>query len=1351
MPRTLLDLNLRGAEIFDGSTAGMRITTTGSIDTSIDGGLAMTRTGRVRVKRDERLDTLEAFTLEAEIEPAGLGRTQVLVDSQSPPIRLTLDRSGVVTGAVHTEDGWTEVKADRKLGDGPSTVRLLRDGQGKVILELDGKAAGSAASSGALKAVGRGGMSIGTDGAGESGFEGTITGVRLLDSAITSNQKAKLLREATKLRDDIAGVFGVGVHVITQQGEVDHRFNDIKAVMRAAGVEDLSSLSTLRITQPTHILPGTILKASAKATTPNFNWADIAAQFSGMAATDRTGAKKLLDTHLLARTVDRADAIELDLDLRDVTIDAGAVARPLIGTATARVAGGALADGGIAGGFTLRDGGTSTLRPEGELDLTRFARGGAGGPNDRLTLNLSLIESLGRLDRDEPDAWPVMAGSPMMVMKSNVLPINSAVIIAQKLDLTNQVLEIDPAVGTLYIIVEEIEARSGAAITWKRTPITRPDIGPDPSLDGLDRHGVDLAPHSKHGLPGGDARSGAPGLSGQHGQDAPNVEIWALRANGMPDIDLEGQRGGEGGRGQRGGEGGNGAQGRAGEWAWFFGRHCWDDPGNGGDGGHGGNGGNGARAGNGGDGGKIMFAVLAETLPQLTTSNAFSVDVGRGPGGEGGPGGARGPGGRGGARGFTEVCDGGKRGAEGQPGHVGSDGSDGAVGGAGEMQIITITQEAWDEQLTRPWLYDVTPDAALPGTSIVVKGSRFADTDQVVLGSTVLGSTLRADGGLDVVLPTAIAGGSHMLFLRRHDGEESNRLPLVIRPQLTGSLPALVPGTSVTLAGRAFLAGAVVDHDGDLYPANVGSATSLSFMVPDTAAGSVVGEQSVSLALINPDGQRSNALSGVIPRVLHNGFQLGVHDFQFANDSNGTPSWSTFEDTFGAVEVWHEVLDPVFGHPILTGAFYLFYEHFLKGTDNGGLATGFCTSLASMALDRFWQGNNNTFATVTRDAAFRRQMTAVHGRLLSRESLLDFHDQGRRGNANVISTFREIESTFESGGTRETAPMLFFVPAGAAWDAGYFDMLADSHCIVPTRIVYPEGHTGASIDGIRMFCWDNNHPNTSNCFVDFRVVGGETLFTYTANGAVKFRSEDGITLAVSTLGEYLLRDHDLPFGGPFGLSTFVVDFLLSPATLQVVDSAGRMTGRVGGQILSEIPDSHPAYLMPGAYLLPKNVGLTRRITGTESGTYGHHSVHPDGLSTSLSNVPTSTGEVDRVLANADGSRVRVVPGSSKSLNLTIGRRVGDVARGVTIDGFGATPAEDLDVTATPDLSMVRVSNRGGSSNVDVRLLGFDVEAVTRETLDRGSISLPAGHDLVVAVSDWENLTDANVTTTTVQQ
>src|SRR5205085_6486476 len=80
-------------------------------------------------------------------------------------------------------------------------------------------------------------------------------------------------------------------------------------------------------------------------------------------------------------------------------------------------------------------------------------------------------------------------------------------------------------------------------------------------------------------------------------------------------------------------------------------------------------------------------------------------------------------------------------------------------------------------------------------------------------------------------------------------------------------------------------------------------------------------------------------------------FVFGTHNLPAwdpvtgANFADGVPDLGTFKDTFGTAEILDELFDPIFGHPVLTAAFYALYHYFLKGTANGGLATGFCTSL----------------------------------------------------------------------------------------------------------------------------------------------------------------------------------------------------------------------------------------------------------------------------------------------------------------------------------------------------------------------------------------------------------------------
>ena len=175
-------------------------------------------------------------------------------------------------------------------------------------------------------------------------------------------------------------------------------------------------------------------------------------------------------------------------------------------------------------------------------------------------------------------------------------------------------------------------------------------------------------------------------------------------------------------------------------------------------------------------------------------------------------------------------------------------------------------------------------------------------------------------------------------------------------------------------------------------------------------------------------------------------------------------------------------------------------------------------------------------------------LTGVHGKLLSRESLIHFHDQGREGVARVEKTAREMEAIFLRGVDRQNAPLLFFIPSGEIWDSGYFDKLSDSHCIMPYRFVYPVGHPGPklsvdgsttvnSLDGVEMYCWDCNQEEQKDSRVRFRITGGSLCFDYIPTGsAAKFKSEDGITLGHMSNGAYRLADHDLPFSGPLGLT-----------------------------------------------------------------------------------------------------------------------------------------------------------------------------------------------------------------------
>jgi hypothetical protein len=375
-------------------------------------------------------------------------------------------------------------------------------------------------------------------------------------------------------------------------------------------------------------------------------------------------------------------------------------------------------------------------------------------------------------------------------------------------------------------------------------------------------------------------------------------------------------------------------------------------------------------------------------------------------------------------------------------------------------------------------------------------------------------------------------------------------------------------------------------------------------------------------------------------------------------------------------------------------------------------------------------------------------LTGVHGKLLSRQSLLTFHEQGRQGLARVEQTFHEIEATFLKGTDRQNQPLLFFIPAGEVWDSGYVDKLSSSHCIMPYRIVYPVGSPAPQLtadgsstltdpDGVELFCWDCNNPTSPNCRLHFRRTNGQIGYDYIPDQAnPEFKSEDGITLGMMRHGDYMLAQHDLPFSGPFGLTAFVIEFLLSPADLEVTDAGGLRTGNFNGQLLCEIPGSHPGYLMKGLYLLPAATALTRTIVGNGNGTYDYHSITPDGTSIQFQGVATQPGQRDVVSISADGTQVRFTPAATKGFTLAVARMVDGQARAVAVTGLSGAPDAAVDITISPQLNVLTIGNRGAAGTVQVRALAVTKNGTPVNKSVQG-VALPSSSDLAVTVGDWQ--------------
>ncbi|MDQ3276909.1 MAG: hypothetical protein M3Q06_01200, partial [Bacteroidota bacterium] len=1159
--KTLLFVRLENQTLFDGSTRGTTIKTIGDVrPTRLENEFQFVK-GGLHIGRIAELEKSRSFTLEALVTPdAVTGSRQNIMEAQTPAIALFIDDQGFLQGSVHLQTGWQGVKSRVPLQAGRAQkVLFSRDAAGNLNLEINDVNVGTASTQGDMMAVGEEGFRIGTwiDGVRYQ-FGGKIANVQVRSGGLTTALKNEKWQKAKLLEGAIKSKIGRNtlVSVFPALDESNQRLQKVKEIMQAAGVEKISDLATLQIKVPTSIPKGKVLIAPKKGQGV-INWKDIVDRYR--AATPEL-KKKQLATFLTNRNslnVLNAAVEESTIQLPRPNIP---VERPGLGK---KIELKAQAKAGLSMDRVRID------------DIIRIDK------KDLTVRNKELL--LKNLSSKVPAAWPEISFTATP-FTSNKIPVNTSVIIAGVLDLTNTELIIEPDVERLYIIADQVICGPNAKITWRRPGGTTPARMDNPDLNGRSWSGVHTKPGSCDGQDGGNGMPGEGGINGSDGRKAPSIEMWVKNLSNLPNIDLNGEDGIMGGKGQNGGRGGNGANGKTGERYWLFGWHCSTDPGDGGNGGNGGRGGDGGRGGNGGSGGQIVVGVLDGTLSTTVSAGQFQWKNQGGQKGRGGPGGNGGFGGVGGRSGNGETCQSardGHNGAQAQPGAAGVDGS--RLGLDGADLFFQFSEEDWDELLTRPFITEIAPVEVFPGNDITIKGSKFTATDTVMVGSIALSPRVNPDESISVTNPATTGGGTRSVMVKRaSDGTESNPIPIRIKPQIdVMDKTSFPPGAEVRITGKAFLSGATVLIDGDAIPATVFGPTELRFTMPGTG-GTGSSAKSVTVQVRNPDGLVSNSRTATMPRVLEIPFQYGVHNLTIGNPTDGIPSWDTYEATFGTAEVWHELLDPVFGHPVLTAAYYGFYHYFLLGKDNGGLATGFCTSLASLVADKLWKGE--TDATTVTKASIHKWMTGVHGKLLSRESLLHFHDQSRREVANVETTARFIERIFLTGCDRNTAPLLFFIPSGAVWDSGYIDGMGSSHCIFPYRFMYPEGHAGpqlsadgsttiTDLDGVELYCWDCNNDTNPNCRLVFRKESGVLHFSYLVNSTVVFDSKDKITLGYWTNGAYLLSDHDLPFSGPFGLTSFIIDFLLSPADIEITDEDGKRTGNFSNKIYSEIPDS----------------------------------------------------------------------------------------------------------------------------------------------------------------------------------
>ena len=955
----------------------------------------------------------------------------------------------------------------------------------------------------------------------------------------------------------------------------------------------------------------------------------------------------------------------------------------------------------------------------------------------------------------------------ILMAKVDVVDQRESVILADELDLdlTNTTIEIDRNyVSHLFIIARKIKAMPGAKITY------RPLVNPNQRIKGkAGDNGTSYnrynSHNNKHRAPnGGSGAHGGNGYLGVGGVDAPNLNIYVLEMDGMPDIILPGQKGGQGGYGGKGGNGGNGERGRNSKRRWRV--DCRNGPGWGGHGGNGGNGGKGGTGGTGGEGSNILIATLEENLVDMVTARAFGIDISGGEGGDPGVQGVPGQRGLGGlpgrnTAGFPCRDEPGRGGNDGRVGQRTGNLGSGDLGGVGDVDFDTITREEWELKLEAPWILSIDPNTGFPGREVVIKGNHFVRNSKVHYAKPeahpsdvrVLNTNYLTDEKLEFTVPVDTRHGENHLYVVTPDNDTSNSVPFHVRPQVDiiemdgGPVTSVSPGDVIKIRGRAFSSEASVYYrEAWLSPDSVEGNHTITLTLPTIEGVNAGGVTHIQVQ--NDDSCKSDKVElcrsdkvelQLLP-TRDSGFRANLNGFAFHNFKHGDPSWETFRATFGTEEIVKEMLLPGISHKALLSAFYIFYKKYL----NGDLKAAYCTGISGTSLRRFHEGVGNLYGAYPASTAspppdppaisgdLMREFVIAQGRLLSKELIAHYADQGQEGIDRIARTIRDIEADFDDLRGVSTARTLSFIPSGNVWDSEYFDRLMESHCVVPTRIVYPD--ESRSLNGARLYVYDCNHPGNDSRVIELFEKNGKLHFRYHN----KFSSEDGFTLGTANLNFALLDDVDLPFSGPFGVRRFILDILASPAWLRIEADDGGLLGYKDGKIYTDPKLGHVSPFVPN-YILTNaehERSFKRVIHGFADGKYDFTSFHPNGKSVTLGDVDVNANTRDVIEISSDFSRMQIVNSDpDKEFKLHLGEKAEEGIR-IASASFVIKQNEVVSLDVRPGMSSIALNtpNRDIQIELDMRsIIGTEVARVTQP------IELAINENLRIDVGEWSNL------------
>jgi hypothetical protein len=239
---TLFRLVGDSSGMFDGSVIGVPILkSTGAKVLPRDSGIALEK-GAIDIGRQSDLDSLQSFTIEAEIAPSSLGGTrQNIIEGQTPSIALFVEANRKLVGSVHTASGWITVDSGAVLlrAGASQRVTFTRDISGKSEVFIDGTSVGSVTVAGPIQNIGPLGFRVGRGMDGTSfPFSGTVKDLSIRQGVVTQQFFAQQAQTAQRLQAKVRQAGVIKNIVVNLLPDASHaRLQHVNDIMNAAGVQ----------------------------------------------------------------------------------------------------------------------------------------------------------------------------------------------------------------------------------------------------------------------------------------------------------------------------------------------------------------------------------------------------------------------------------------------------------------------------------------------------------------------------------------------------------------------------------------------------------------------------------------------------------------------------------------------------------------------------------------------------------------------------------------------------------------------------------------------------------------------------------------------------------------------------------------------------------------------------------------------------------------------------------------------------------------------------------------------------------------------------------------------------------